>query len=52
MNSLKLKPGHSIHGKISQSEPEESNIEKKKPWQRKSDSQNFSTKSKIHSYLF
>ena len=29
MNSLKLKPGHSIHVKISQSEPEESNIEKK-----------------------
>lgn len=30
MNSLKLKPGHSIHGKRSQSEPEESNIGKKK----------------------
>ena len=32
MNSLKLKlkPGHSIHGKGSQSEPEESNTEKKK----------------------
>ena len=57
MNSLKLKlkPGHSIHGKGSQSEPEESNTEKKKkkkPWQRKSDSQNFSTKNKIHSCLF
>lgn len=32
MNSLKLKlkPGHSIHGKGSQSEPEESNTVKKK----------------------
>ena len=33
---LKLKPGHSIHDKGSQSEPEETNIvkKKKKTWQR------------------